>query len=204
MENLASENDLYGLVLAGGKSTRMNMDKSLLLYHGKTQVEYIFELLSVQCQKVFVSNRQDQKNLRGHGHLPQLHDLPEYSGIGPLGGIVSALTQFPNAPWLVMACDLPFVTQETVEYLIERRNPQKIATAYISAHDQLPEPLCAIWEPRAHLKILDFLKQGIQCPRKILIKSDIQLIEQKDKRWLDNANTPEEFQNALKALQQKK
>ena len=191
---------IYGLVLAGGKSTRMNVDKSLLFYHGKTQVEHAFELLGLYCAKVFVSNRQDQKQSQGHEHLPQLHDLPEYSGIGPIGGILSALTKFPNAAWLVMACDLPFVTSETIEYLIGQRDPKKNATAFISVHDQLPEPLCAIWETHTQQIILDFFKQGIQCPRKILIKSDVHLIEQQDKRWLDNVNNPQEYKDALRVL----
>ena len=92
-----NQNNIYGLVLAGGKSTRMNVDKSLLFYHGKTQVEHAFALLSPHCAKVFVSNRREQEHLQGHDHLPQLHDLPEYSDIGPLGGVLSALTKFPTA-----------------------------------------------------------------------------------------------------------
>jgi molybdenum cofactor guanylyltransferase len=49
----------------------------------------------------------------------------------------------------VLACDLPFLTDAALAQLLEERDPTALATAYRSAHDGLPEPLCAIWEPAA-------------------------------------------------------
>ena len=49
----------------------------------------------------------------------------------------------------MLACDLPFLADETLRHLIEHRDPSRLATAYRSSHDGLPEPLCAIWEPAA-------------------------------------------------------
>jgi len=65
---------LYGLVLSGGKSTRMKKDKSTLEYYGKTQTQFCYELLSRYCTQVFISNRKEQKDLGGHKGLPQIHD----------------------------------------------------------------------------------------------------------------------------------
>lgn len=202
MENLKnnSNNTLYGLVLAGGKSTRMKVDKSILDYHGTTQVEHTVRLLQKYCDKVFISNRKDQRELPGHTIAPQIHDQAEFSDIGPVGGILSAMTLHPQAAWLILACDLPFITAGTLQTLIAKRNKEKIATAYISAHDQLPEPLCAIWEARSAPRILEFVKQGLQCPRKILINSDVQLIQPQQKNALDNINNPEEYKQARRSL----
>jgi len=191
---------LYGLVLAGGKSTRMKKDKSLLEYHGKTQTEHCFDLLSVHCDKVFISNREDQSKLCGHKQHPQIHDT--FLNIGPLGGILSAMKAYPDTTWLVMACDLPFVTCKTIETLIKKRNPLKLATAYQSAHNDLPEPLCAIYEPKSLSRLLEFLEDGCTCPRKILINSDIQMIPQDKKTSLDNINNPQEYKKALVSIEE--
>ena len=71
------------------------------------------------------------------------------TGEGPVVGIRSAFAAHPNVAWLVLACDLPFLSEAAIEGLLRRRDPGALATAYISAHDGLPEPLCAIWEPAA-------------------------------------------------------
>ena len=198
----------------------MGKDKALLVYHRTTakqppcgvantsgpdcssnrddnpQVEHVYDLLIPFCSKVFVSTRPDQGKEPAYARLPQLHDLPQFNDIGPLGGILSAMTVYPDAAWLVLACDLPYIIPETIQALINGRDPWKFATAFISTTDQLPEPLCAIWEPQARIAALKLLGEGIKCPRKILIRSDIQLLLQKDPHWLDNVNDPQEYAQA--------
>jgi len=100
----------------------------------------------------------------------------------------------------VLACDLPFLTERTLQHLIANRDPQKIATAYRSAHDGLPEPLCAIWEPAAREPVLAYIASGKQCPRKFLINSDTALLDLPEHQALDNVNTVEEFGLATAAL----
>ncbi|MDP2654226.1 MAG: NTP transferase domain-containing protein [Candidatus Omnitrophota bacterium] len=194
---------LYGLVLAGGKSERMKTDKAALNYHGRPQVDVAFDLLGKFCEKVFISGRRDQPVAAGDG-LPRICDLPEIEGEGPLSGILSAMQTHPQAAWLVMACDLPYATDKTLQKLIKRRDPQKTATAYRSSHDGLPEPLCAIWEPHGLNDHLRSFAQGLHCPRKILINSNALILEPDDPASLDNVNTPEEFRQAKEALAQRK
>ena len=190
---------LHGLILAGGKSTRMKKDKSLLEYHGKKQVVYCFDLLSQFCDQVFISNRKDQSRLAAYKKLPQIHDV--FVGIGPLGGILSALTRYPEVAWLVLACDLPFVDESAIKILIKKRDFSRTATAYRSAHEpNLPEPLCAIYEPKALVQLLQFLAQGIQCPRVILLRCDTRLIAQRPGISLDNVNNPQEYRKVLSVI----
>ncbi len=193
---------LHGLVLVGGKSTRMKKDKSLLEYHGKKQVVHCFDLLSQFCDQVFISNRKDQSHLAPHKKLPQIHDV--FVGIGPLGGILSAMTRYPDVAWLVLACDLPFVNASAIKTLIKKRNPSKMATAYRSAYEpNLPEPLCAIYEPKVLMQLLQFLAQGIQCPRAIFLRCDTRLIAQSPGISLDNVNDPQEYHKVLSAIRRK-
>jgi molybdenum cofactor guanylyltransferase len=194
----AINNNLYGLILAGGRSKRMGFDKSLLVYHHKPQIEHAYDLLRGYCEKVFVSTRADLGSMPGYAHLPQIHDLPQFSDIGPTGGILSAMSLYKDVSWLILASDLPYVTSETLDFLIQNRKPEYFATAFISGTDRLPEPLCAVWEGKAKELILSFLKDGLECPRKMLIKSDTHLIEQKNPKWLDNINYPKEYEAVRK------
>jgi molybdopterin-guanine dinucleotide biosynthesis protein A len=138
---------LYALILAGGASTRMQRDKAALPYQGKTQLDRAFELARRHLAKVFVSVRSSQITEPTRAHRPLIVDSVD--GGGPIVGIRSALAAYPEAAWLVLACDLPFLTDAAIEQLIAERDPNVLATAYLSAHDGLPEPLCAIWEPAA-------------------------------------------------------
>jgi molybdenum cofactor guanylyltransferase len=186
---------LFGLVLAGGASTRMRADKAALDYHGQPQLSWAFELLAKFCAATFVSVRPDQREDSTRSRHPQIVD--RQPGTGPIAGICAALLEHPKAAWLVVACDLPFLTEQTLQQLIAQRDPGKVATAYRSAHDGLPEPLCAIWEPAAREPVLAYVAGGKQCPRKFLIDADAALLDLPDRRALDNVNTQEELGAAL-------
>jgi molybdopterin-guanine dinucleotide biosynthesis protein A len=187
--------EVYGLVLAGGRSRRMGQDKASLDYHGRPQVDVCFDLLREVCREVFLSLRPDQDA----GGRPAFHD--QFGPIGPMSGILSALTAHPGRAWLVVACDLPFLDRATLQHLLSRRDPARPATAFRSQHDGLPEPLCAIYEPAMADRLHAFLREGITCPRKALIRSDIALLDLPDPLALENANCPEEFEAARAALQ---
>ena len=190
---------IYGLILAGGASKRMQRDKAALKIQGKIQLDRAFELLSRYLHRVFVSVRADQTSDPTRAHLPMIVDSVE--GAGPIVGIRSALAAHPEVAWLVLACDLPFLSDTAIEELLRRRDPSALATAYKSAHDGLPEPLCAIWEPSAAPTLAEYQAAGGHCPRKFLIRHGAHLIDLPDPRALDNVNTPEEYSQAVAALE---
>jgi molybdopterin-guanine dinucleotide biosynthesis protein A len=189
---------IYGLILAGGASKRMQSDKAALKYQGKTQLDRAFELASRHVGKVFVSLRADQTSDPTRAPRPMIVDLGE--GEGPIAGIRSALAAHPEVAWLVLACDLPFLSDTAIEELLRRRDPSALATAYKSAHNGLPEPLCAIWEPSAAPVLAEYQAAGGRCPRKFLIRHGAHLLDLPDSRALDNVNTPEEYSHAVAAL----
>jgi molybdopterin-guanine dinucleotide biosynthesis protein A len=190
---------LYGLVLAGGASTRMQRDKAALFYHGKPQLQWTYDLLSEVCERVFVSVRANQTQDPVRAGLPQIIDRLE--GKGPIAGIVAAQEAHPDAAWLVVACDLPFLSRATLDHLLAQRDPARRATAYRSSHDSLPEPLCAIYEPPVAPAIRSYVAAGKDCPRKFLLNADALLLDQPDPRALDNVNTIDEHRAAARALE---
>jgi molybdopterin-guanine dinucleotide biosynthesis protein A len=190
---------VYGLILAGGLSSRMRSDKAALQYRGRSQLDRVFELASRHVARVFVSVRADQIEDPARAHKPLIVDSIE--GEGPIIGIRSALATYPHTAWLVLACDLPFLSDALLEHLLAERDPAVLATAYRSSHDGLPEPLCAVWEPAAGAALAAYEAGDGRCPRKFLMRHAARLLDPLDKRALDNVNTPEEYAQALAALE---
>ena len=189
---------LYGLVLAGGRSTRMQRDKAALEYGGRSQLERAVELITPLVERVFVSVRGDQTADPLRARFAQIVDSGEVAG--PIAGIVAAQVRHPEAAWLVLACDLPLLDRRTLEHLVRSRQRERPATAYRSSHDGLPEPLCAIYEPSSREAIRAYVANGRDCPRKFLINANAALLDQPEPGALDNVNTPGEYGSVTSRL----
>jgi molybdenum cofactor guanylyltransferase len=184
---------LNGLILAGGKSVRMGTDKGLLEYHGLPQRDFMMQLLEKQGIETFLSVRENQ-SVSVEKIIPDA-----FIGLGPFGAIASAFMHNPNNAYLVLATDLPYVDEKLVQLLLSKRNPKKLATAIQGKGKDFMEPLITIWEPKAYSVLLNYLAQGYSCPRKVLINSEVEIVEVED-YWIQNINTPEEFQEVKKQL----
>jgi molybdopterin-guanine dinucleotide biosynthesis protein A len=142
---------LYGLVLAGGRGTRLGgtaagHDKGLLDYHGEPQACWAMRLLAPFCARVYVSLRPDQAGAESYAGLPAVVDAVSQ---GPASGLAAAFALAPDAAWLVLAADMPLADPGLVAALVAARGraPGAAATAFRGADGRL-EPLCAIYEPR--------------------------------------------------------
>jgi len=186
----------YGLVLAGGESRRMGRDKALLPRDGTSQLAHITAVLEKVADRVFVSTRNEQQGEAERSRFAQIVD--RYSDIGPIAGILSAMDEYPEVDWLVVACDLPNIDVATLRYLLDNRSTEQPFTAFRSSNDGLPEPLCALYVSGSDAIIRQFVNDDITvCPRKILIRSDTHLIEQPNPVALDNINTPDDLENSV-------
>lgn len=190
---------LHGLVLAGGRSTRMGRDKAALAYgDGPPQLERAMALLAPRVVRAYVSVRSDQASDPLRARFPQIADTHE--NLGPIAGILAAQDRHPGSAWLVLACDLPLLDAPTLEHLLRHRDPARTATAYRSSHDGLPEPLCAVWEPRSRAPLAGYVAAGRNCPRKFLIEADTLLLDEPEPHALDNVNTPRDYGSATDRL----
>jgi len=195
---MISNAKLYGIVLSGGKSTRMGEDKGLIKYRDLPQREYLYQLLDEVCDRTFLSIRSDQVSEISND-FNTIVDNDDYRG--PYNGLLSAHAAYPEVAWLVLACDLPLMDKNALEELIAARNPDKIASAFADPENPLPEPLCAIWEPKSFRQSLDFLQAGNgTCPRKFLINADVNLVFPKNREVLLNANSQIDYEQALQKI----
>jgi len=186
---------LFGLVLAGGKSRRMGRDKALLDHGGQSQLAFVVHLLDEHVDQVFVSTRAEQRDETERRQFAQIID--HYEEIGPVAGILSAMDEHPHADWLVVACDLPNIDAPTIRYLLQHRTREHPFVAYSSSHDGLPEPLCALYLEGSEALLRAFVDDGLQCPRKMLIRSATLLLEQTNPNSLDNVNTVDDLRASV-------
>lgn len=188
---------LYGLLLVGGKSSRMGTDKAQLIYQQDTpEWKRLHSLLEQCCEQTFLCHREDQ-----NFNQQAIIDPAD----GPLRAIHTAQLAHPHAAWLVIACDLPLLDLNTLENLISKRDITNIASCYSSAIDQLPEPLCCIYEPSSSPAIQQALDSQKFCPRNILTSAHTIALPQQN--TLINANTKAdtlEIQAILNQTQTKK
>ena len=189
---------VFGLVLAGGKSRRMGQDKALLTYHAQSQIAHTAKMLLKRCSQVYLSCRADQQSSYRKYDFPLVVD--SYPDIGPLGGLLSAQRLFPEASWLVAACDLPFMDHSLLNDLTQKRNPFSFATAYRHPEGGKPEPLCAIYEPKSRVPLILRHAVGNNSLRSFLEDFPIHYLSVKNPCCLQNINTPDQRLQAFKSL----
>ncbi len=195
---MTTNRSLHGLVLAGGRSSRMGRDKAALVHpDGQTLARRCHDLLmQAGCQSVAISIRHDQEIPAGLDGLEITRD-PAGESQGPIVGMVAGMRLHPDGDWLVVACDLPRLDLPTLTHLVASKQADENFLAYRSEFDGLPEPLCTLYSPAALPLLEQAQAADFRCPRKILIRSDCRLLEPITPRALDNANTPDDWETAI-------
>ena len=134
---------MIGVVLAGGRSTRLGQDKVRLRLpgDGRDMLARTADLLAA-CR----APDADEETLA----LPGIRSIPDAKpGLGPLGGVWSALREL-RQPILVLSCDLPFMDVPTLRRLIDARGarpPEALMTTFQQAETGFIEALVSIYEP---------------------------------------------------------
>lgn len=163
----------------------MGRDKGLIAYGEKPQREVVFDLLRPVCADVFLSVNAEQASGMKTG-MPHLVD--EFPEAGPLGALLTAFRFRPDVAWLVVACDLPFLSEKTISYLLKNRDGSKVATAFRNPDDGQPEPLLTIWEPTFFPFLQTAFLNHQRSPRQLLAAHDIALLDALAPAELRNVN----------------
>ena len=189
----AHQTPLYGLVLSGGRSRRFGRDKAGLEIGGRTLLARTVGLVEACCERTFVSIRPEQADDELRRQYAVIVDDPDAGG--PAAGLLAAHARYPDAAWLVVACDLPLLDDASIRQLVVARRPDRAATGFRNPARGFPEPLCAIWEPATLAGLCKRAESGQSpSPRDLLAGSDTQLIDAVDSRVLENLNTQADFE----------
>ncbi len=112
---------VLGAVIAGGLSTRMGKDKSLMRLGGLPLIEHAARFLLARFPRVIiVSDHPDKYRFLNLEIIPDLH-----KGIGPLGGIHAALAFAHKGVVFISSCDTPLVPPPLIDYLLAVDSPQR-------------------------------------------------------------------------------
>jgi molybdopterin-guanine dinucleotide biosynthesis protein A len=189
--------DTQAFILAGGASTRMGTDKSLLLIDSQTFADRISETLLKLTDSVTLVGRQAESS-----NLPSVADV--YPQWGALGGLHASLTACKREWAIVVACDLPFVTVELFSFLASLRLGHE-AVVPIQPDDR-PQPLAALYRvDPCRQRATELIEAGRRRPLDLLeaVKTrwvsfdEIRNLEQSEKFFV-NINTPSDYYEATR------
>lgn len=152
---------LIGLVLCGGKSSRMGADKGMLVKGGGTWAEHMGGKLELLGLKTYVSINPLQFEKYGQffsstAMIPDAVDVK-----GPLGGLLSAHQRFPKKDILVVPCDMVDLNTPLLRQLLSIYRQIVEAEVYVYGHATYTEPLCAIYAASGLRKLLSAYKKGM-------------------------------------------
>ncbi len=164
------KNEITGIVLAGGLSSRMGTDKGLLLYKGKRMVEYAIDILKLHCNEILISTNNSAYKDLGYPLIPDT-----YKNKGPLGGIHAALRASKNRYNLFLSCDMPHINTEAIEVLIQNINPN--VWGLIPKYGETIEPMCGIYSQQLITEIEERLQQGNLKLRQFILEQPIEFVD---------------------------
>ncbi len=188
--------DLFGLVLAGGRSRRMGRDLATLIYRGQLQVDRMVRMLRRRCQKVMVSVREEQDNPTTD-RAPLVVD--RFGEIGPFGGILSAFYHHRDRSFFVASCSMPFISLELINELLAARDPSFMATLATRA-DGSVVPTLGIYENAHKHLLLAEAKAGQRDLEAIVAKYPIKRVVVSDLAQLDEVVTSDAYYEAQKRI----
>ncbi|PWT88016.1 MAG: molybdenum cofactor guanylyltransferase [Acidobacteria bacterium] len=184
--------DITGVILAGGKSSRMGRNKALLPFRGRPLIETIRDTMSSIFNKVVISVHQE--NAYPQIDLLQIPDL--YPETGPIGGITSVLQSGEERIFCV-ACDMPFLNRELIEYLAGLAD----CDAVIPIWREKIEVLHAFYSFALLAQLKTCLKSGRFRITDALGEAHVRYIQEPEIRPLDpqglsfrNINVPSDFE----------
>ena len=187
-------NELAGLILAGGESSRMGTPKHKLIFHNQRQDVHLFKLLQKYLTKVYISGTLRQ---REDSEMKFISD--QFNFRSPLNGILSALNEIKTTALLVLPVDMPEIDQKAIQLLISGRNLEKHVTCFYNPSIPGPEPLFAIWEPSVKKLMQDYVIEGKRSVKGLIEQISVELLEPPNDKIFTNINTREEYQNWLKS-----
>jgi molybdenum cofactor guanylyltransferase len=188
---------ITGIVLAGGLSSRMSTDKSMLIWRGKTLIEHSIATLQALCSKVVISSGNKSYGFTGCEIWPD-----EFALQAPINGLYSCLKRSGTELNLVLSCDMPLINPELLEFLLESSAGYQVV---VPVHgDGLTEPLCGVYRRSILPELEKYIQNGnLSLYRYIESCSHLYKAISRDlpfysDRLFSNINTIDDFNQLLK------
>ena len=189
-------NNLTVAIMAGGQSSRMGMDKSFVLFEGQPMIEVVVDAVAgLGDETLLITNKPDEY---AHLNLPMVSDV--YPNHGSLGGIFTAVHAASHPHTLVVACDMPWLNRQLLEYMVGLR---ETADVIVPRWEKYPEPLHAIYSKACLNPIEAKLKEKRLKITGFFGEVDVQFVDREEIERFDrngrsfaNINSPEDLEEA--------
>lgn len=186
---------ITGIVLAGGRSSRMGSDKGLVQLEGKKFIEHVLVALIPNVNEVIIVANNANYNTFG---CKVVEDI--IKNCGPLGGIYTGLMNSNTENTIIVSCDIPFINSGLIQYIIKNAGKADIS---VPVHKGNIEPLCAIYTKRTTDKLYNLIMSKelkIQNVLRHFLTREIYITTRQkfynDKLFV-NINTPEELKQQI-------
>ncbi len=189
---MLTKDNLYGLALCGGQSTRMGSDKSRLEYYGKPQMYYLYEMLEKICEKVFISCSQIKAKEINESYNV-LHDAPEFDKTGPIAALLTAFNKYPGNNFLIAGCDYPFIKEKDLIEFLNSSDEKNSANAFYNDEAKLYEPLIGWYSCKSGGLLLDLFRKKEYSLQYFLKENNAGKYIAPDARLIKSVNTPEDL-----------
>ncbi|NTW26273.1 MAG: molybdenum cofactor guanylyltransferase [Lentimicrobium sp.] len=183
---------ITGIVLAGGKSSRMGSDKGLMIFNGKPLVQYSLDLLSLFCENILISSNNPSYKSFGFEVIAD-----EVTGAGPIAGIASCLRHSGTSLNLVLSCDMPLLEPVVIETLLKNAEGNTFVVPIDSSGRA--EPLCALYRSESLAYAEKLIQLESYRMTALFDKAPVKYIKPGDypvrynESWFANLNTPDDF-----------
>lgn len=184
------------IIFAGGKSSRMGSDKSLLPFGGcDSLAQYQFERLRPFFDRVYISAKESNKFEFTADIIP---DIVETGIFAPTAGFVSVFEHLSDERVFVLSVDTPFVDEAVIEKLLDADSEELDAVIAETASGS--HPMCGIYHRSLLREFKTMLAEDNHRLGMLLKKRKVRLVTFDDEATFANLNHPHEYEAALSRL----
>ncbi len=186
---------MTGIILSGGKSSRMGSDKGFMLYKNKAFIQHIIDALKpLVTEIIIVSDNPDYDIFK----LKRINDI--IKDAGPLAGIYSGLEASKTTQNLVLSCDVPLINTATLQKLINQVEDD-VDIIQIKSHEKLM-PLIALYKTQCKTTFLNILQLGERRLQMALNQLQVKTItlNKAEEIYTANINTPTDLKKIKYAI----
>lgn len=193
-----STQDLLGVILCGGQSSRMGFEKFLANYHGVPQYQYLSTLFNNLNIETVISIREEQVSFVDNS-LNLVVDNECFFNAGPLTGLLSVHEKYPEKSVLLVGCDYPLLNETHLSMLIENIQDSAFVVCFQN-NDGFDEPLIAYYSNSALKEIKAYFNNGNNSLQQFIRSSNAKRLLLDENLFLSSVDTPIEHQFILNHL----
>ena len=186
---MLNKNNITGIILAGGKSSRMGSDKALLKINNTTFIEKIIVVMQPYVDEIIIIS--DNIN---HDRFNTRREEDFVKDAGPLAGLLTGLNHAKHENVLALSCDIPLISEIVIETLINQADDDYEVNQIES--DGKTMPLIAIYKKSCYQSIFRFLQNDERRLRVAVNSFKVKTIKLnlKDKNLVENINTKQQLE----------